>query len=143
MSDYKAHDFYDPEAVRQVETTNALQSHLELKYRQFRTYVESLPEGENEVALIKLQGYKLALDDLTHSSGTTLAHLYGEQKWRPKPEEGYEFGVTGYDDERPVTIVKTEEKALKAQSYWQKSHGVAGNIMRRTEGVEPGEWEKL
>lgn len=86
MSDYKAHDFYDAEAVRQVETTNALQSHLELKYKQFRTYVESLPAGENEVALIKLQGYKLALDDLTHSSGTTLTHLYGEQKWGPREE---------------------------------------------------------
>ncbi|UVG35265.1 hypothetical protein SEA_CECE_259 [Microbacterium phage Cece] len=76
MSDYQPRDFYSPEAVRQVETVNALQSQLEMKYAQRLTLA-----GAPEVLDLINKGYKMALDDLTHAAGTMLAELYGQEKW--------------------------------------------------------------
>lgn len=84
MSDYKIRDFYGPEAVRQVETTNALHSQLEMKYARLKARVAALPKGSDAILEAQLSGYKLALDDLTHAAGTTLSHLYGEEKWGRK-----------------------------------------------------------
>lgn len=149
MSDYKTRDFYSPEAVRQVETTNALQAQIEMKYKQLKAALEAREDLQPEVTAMHLAGYKRALDDLTHVAGTTLAHLYGDEKWGKRDGEidhedpAYEYGVTGYDDEKPVSISQRYPEALKSQEYWQKNHKVAGNIMRRKRGVAPGDWVKL
>jgi hypothetical protein len=171
MSDYKVRDFYSPEAVRQVETTNALQAQLEMKYKQLKASLEAQEGLQPDIVALALDGYKRALDDLTHVAGTTLAHLYGEEKWGKKQEPlpevvddpAYEYGVSAYDDEKPTIIRGRLSEVLRIQAEWRKNHEGGNAIFRRKRSerlelqeqlalgskcreettIKPGPWVKL
>lgn len=58
-------------------------------------------------------------------------------------QPGWEYGVTGFDSTRPVSLRETLEGALEAHRYWIDVIKAPSLIYRRRPAVAAGAWEQI
>ena len=72
---YKIRDFYSSEAVRQIETMNAIQGQADLRYNKYVPKEVRIPYSLSEWQ----KGYQEAYYSLTHTLGEMAACLYMDE----------------------------------------------------------------